>query len=435
MGLSLNNLSERIYSSRTKEYFQEVLTSYQIGNYRSATVMLWSVVVYDLLHKLDHLDSQGNSKATAILKDIDRQQTASPRNSSWEKTLLEKAQKELKLMTISEYENLNYLQGQRHLCAHPAIDNERKLHSPNKETVRSLIINALDGLLMKPPFYSGEIFSEILSDISDNQSHFISSQQKLKDYLNSKYIKHLSFDVRESIFSRLWKFVFKLHDSASADNRRINYYALLAFTDSLEGRFIEVIERDLTRYNDIHTSDECLLFFITFLSEKQFYNKVEGNLKIYIDDYVDRNLEGKIVSWFKYENNWLDEYESDLKQWITNNIEKSPKYNEVWEYAYNRFDIPLWESTILSVMFFFFEKSINYDSADERFNEVILPYIDVLSKEQLEELLHIINNNSQIYERRRAKTDNQKIYERIQALSSGSDKLIIDLSAYKNFKY
>lgn len=175
--------------------------------------------------------------------------------------------------------------------------------------------------------------------------------------------------------------------------------------------------------------------FYSISFEKQFYNKVEDNLKIYIDDYVDRNLEGKIVSWFKYENNWLDEYESDLKQWITNNIEKSPKYNEVWEYAYNRFDIPLWESTILSVMFFFFEKSINYDSADERFNEVILPYIDVLSKEQLEELLHIINNNSQIYERRRAKTDNQKIYERIQALSSGSDKLIIDLSAYKNFKY
>ena len=34
---------EEIYFAKTKEYFQEVMSSYSIGNYRSATVMLYSV--------------------------------------------------------------------------------------------------------------------------------------------------------------------------------------------------------------------------------------------------------------------------------------------------------------------------------------------------------------------------------------------------------
>ena len=44
---------DEIYFSKTKEYFEEVISSYSIGNYRSATVMLYSVANAEsaLLHK------------------------------------------------------------------------------------------------------------------------------------------------------------------------------------------------------------------------------------------------------------------------------------------------------------------------------------------------------------------------------------------------
>lgn len=296
MELSLNNLAENIYSSRTKEYFQEVLSSYQIGNYRSAVVMLWSVVIYDLLHKLDHLDSRDNKKAQAILKDIEQAQKDNPRSPSWETDLLKKSQETLKLITISEYENLNYLQGQRHLCAHPAINNERKLHSPNKETVRNLIINALIDLLTKPPFYSKEIFEEILSDISDNQNHFHDNSDKLKKYLNSKYINHLNQDVCENIFSSLWKLVFKLDNPECAKNRKINFFALQAFVDSLGKNFLKILENDSTKYNDINVKDEYLVYFIALLAKNNFYSIVKEDIKIHIENYISTNLEAQLVS-------------------------------------------------------------------------------------------------------------------------------------------
>ena len=43
---------EKIYFAKTKEYFQEVMSSYSIGNYRTATVMLYSVAICDLQIKL-----------------------------------------------------------------------------------------------------------------------------------------------------------------------------------------------------------------------------------------------------------------------------------------------------------------------------------------------------------------------------------------------
>ncbi len=47
--------SDSIYFAKTKEYFNEVISSYANGNYRSAVVMLYSVAVCDLLFKLKEL--------------------------------------------------------------------------------------------------------------------------------------------------------------------------------------------------------------------------------------------------------------------------------------------------------------------------------------------------------------------------------------------
>ena len=43
---------EKIYSIKSREYFKEVVSSYAIGNFRSAIVMLYSVCMCDLIYKL-----------------------------------------------------------------------------------------------------------------------------------------------------------------------------------------------------------------------------------------------------------------------------------------------------------------------------------------------------------------------------------------------
>ena len=49
---SIEQRASQIFDARSREYFSEVLSCYTSGNYRSAVVMLWSVVVCGLMFKI-----------------------------------------------------------------------------------------------------------------------------------------------------------------------------------------------------------------------------------------------------------------------------------------------------------------------------------------------------------------------------------------------
>jgi hypothetical protein len=45
----LEDEMENVVSPQTKEYLKEVVSSYNHGNYRSAIVVLYTVVIFDLI--------------------------------------------------------------------------------------------------------------------------------------------------------------------------------------------------------------------------------------------------------------------------------------------------------------------------------------------------------------------------------------------------
>ena len=66
---SIELSAERIVDARTRRYFSEVVTSYNNNCFRSAVVMLWSVVICDLLFKLVELATHyGDTTARSIMK-------------------------------------------------------------------------------------------------------------------------------------------------------------------------------------------------------------------------------------------------------------------------------------------------------------------------------------------------------------------------------
>ncbi|HEY3431390.1 MAG TPA: hypothetical protein VGK09_02470 [Rhodocyclaceae bacterium] len=87
---SIEQRATQIFDARSKEYFSEVLSCYSAGNHRSAVVMLWSVMVCDLLFKLQHLvDLYGDAKANSILAEIGQMQQDNERSPVWETKLVE----------------------------------------------------------------------------------------------------------------------------------------------------------------------------------------------------------------------------------------------------------------------------------------------------------------------------------------------------------
>ena len=111
---SLEHISEKIHFGKTKEYFYEVLSSYNNGNYRSAVVMLWSVAIVDLVDKLQVLMEVHEDKAAkSILDKIISSQSKNPTSPAWESILIDEIFAKTSFLDNGDYENLKYLHKQR----------------------------------------------------------------------------------------------------------------------------------------------------------------------------------------------------------------------------------------------------------------------------------------------------------------------------------
>lgn len=66
--------AENIYFSQIRNYFKEIISSYDNENYRSAMVMLYSTIICDLLLKLKELsDVYNDSTAESLLNEINKE--------------------------------------------------------------------------------------------------------------------------------------------------------------------------------------------------------------------------------------------------------------------------------------------------------------------------------------------------------------------------
>ena len=218
---SIDESIENIKNSYTKDLFKEVYSSYAMGNYRSATVMLWSVVITDLVNKLKELDSvYADPKASQILQSIQQEQTDDPKSSKWELEIIAKFQTQLNFFETFEVSHLEHLQKMRHVSAHPVITSTDILYSPNKETVYSLMRNALESVLIKESLFSSQIIPIILKDLSTIKGTLVTFEDRQRYFVN-KFLNKLPNILIKKLIKTLWKLAFKLENSETQANREI----------------------------------------------------------------------------------------------------------------------------------------------------------------------------------------------------------------------
>ena len=128
---SIEQRATQITHPKTKEYFSEVLSSYSAGNYRSSVVMLWSVAVCDLLFKLEFLkEICQDDKAEEILNKIKAYWEKNKTSSEWEGKLVDLVEEKTELLDRTEKNKLLHLQEQRHLAAHPILNQNSSFMHP-----------------------------------------------------------------------------------------------------------------------------------------------------------------------------------------------------------------------------------------------------------------------------------------------------------------
>ncbi|MCA6503130.1 MAG: hypothetical protein IM597_06205 [Pseudanabaena sp. M176S2SP2A07QC] len=427
---SVENLSEKIHNGKTKLYFQEVLSSYQNGNYRSAVVMLWSVAVCDIIYKLQFLvDLYDDKQAKSILKEITEIQSRDPKSSSWETKLLEDTHEKTKLLDSAEYQNLIYVQKQRHLSAHPTLNSDRELHTPNKETVRALIRNTLEGVLIKPPFYTQKIIDEILTDIAET-APMINTREKAKSYIESRYLNRLKPETEISIYRNMWKLVFRLDDEKCNNNRDINLQVIDIIGKRNFDRIKETISGDRDYYSHISTQETILNYLVFYLGKNfSIYDFLSDDAKLKIQHNIQTTNVGRIYGWFIWGN--LEQYYENILLLINNNQTAKFNFKDIQlQFILEVSDTNEWKKMFCNIVSTYYSKSKIYNQADFRFEQAILPHLQMFDAETIKFLIECIETNDQVYSRSQAAKDHNQIHLRLGEIYG--DKF--DSTPYKKFK-
>lgn len=404
MSVILNEADE-IYFSKTREYFQEVISSYAIGNYRSATVMLYSVAICDILFKLNELkDMYNDTVAKEILEKVEKSRDSrdNQSKSKWEKELIDDIHKRTALLDLEAYTNLNHLYDHRNFSAHPVLNDNYELVAPSKETTIANIKNILNNILIKPPIFIKNIVNTLTEDLKDKKDIYKGEDNKLSTYLNNKYYSKMSKPMKIKTMSALWKFCFNLSNEDCRLNRVINRKALAILIASFQQEAIEYIKSNNEKFS-VAVDKGCRLNLSILLSMfPQIYSALNSDVHVQIDNLLQENSLAQFIAWFKF--NTVTEHLDYLRsksslEPSSNGIKRMVShYSTVGEMT-----------QLLDFFIWFYGKSSCYDAADSRFDIVIEPFLDKMSAKHFEKLIEITDTNRQIYERRLARYSNNKI--------------------------
>lgn len=424
----IESMKDQIHFGKTKEYFEEVLTSYQVGSYRSSVVMLWAVAISDIVYKLQYLvDLYSDAAAKEILDEVRAIQNEDARSSSWELGIVDKVFTKTNLIDSAEYENIRYLQKQRHLCAHPVLRGNLELHKPNKETVRSLIRNTLEGLLIKPPFYTQKVISEILEDL-DESKEALNTRDKVKKYIESRYLNRMTDEVEFSLYRTLWKLTFKVANDKCNENRILNLNVIRVITNRHKNKLAELISADQDYYSNIASNGSPLDYIVHYLSmNESFYGLLTEDAKLKIQHASESTDVGRTCGWFTRGD--LSNHFDYLTTWIES--EAYPDFSESqWKYLLELSDSEEWEMQYAKMISSYYCRSGGFDTANSRFSNCLLPNLRYFNQESAEYLLQKIEGNNQLYFRNRASLDHKIVRECFNKFLPDG----FDYSAYPHFE-
>lgn len=400
----LESLQGQIFFPKTREYFEEVISSYNNQNYRSATVMIWSVVVYDLVLKMQHLvDAYDDNSARIILENIKNKQKENPKSSKWESDLITETCKNTDLIDSFELTNLEYLQQQRHLSAHPVIKDTVELYIPNRDTVRSLIRNALEIVLIKPPIYTRKVLNNILIDLSENKE-ILNKVEDVELFTKRKYLQRLSSNSLRQILRSFWRLVFTLNDVKSKENRLVNFYFICVIADNYKAEVNIWINEDKDYFNKIMNIEEDLLIqylVLLLYRNPSAYEYLNDDIKIRIKSLVKSNLHAGFSSYFLY--NDQTQYYEYLKKLMKDKYDTNLSLAS-WERLRKISDSNELEAEFTELLGLYYSLSMNFDTADNRFI-LIKHFFDLFNEKSLFKLLELSEKNNQTYNRGKAPKD------------------------------
>lgn len=149
----LDELALNCRDKKAGTYLREAIACYQAGAMRAAIISTWIAVAFDFIDKVNTLEAQGDAQAKKFAEEFRKIRHTSDLKGAllFERQILDRAHKDLQLISDLEYADLTRLFEDRHRCAHPSMITDQELYQPTAEQVRYLMRSAVNSMLSQPP--------------------------------------------------------------------------------------------------------------------------------------------------------------------------------------------------------------------------------------------------------------------------------------------
>ena len=414
----IEELRDRIQIPETREYMDEVLSNFYTGSYRSAIILLYITVLRDIYCKLESLrDLYNDHQAEEILDKIDKKLVTSPKNSEWEVNLVDQSNQGEKLVSDTAREHIESLRKERNICAHPVKGLGDSLYRPSRDVVKAFIVMMLDEVLARPPFLTDRFADRLSDHIEENRLNGLSVEDSTA-LVTRKYLDHITDPtVQYLIFKYLWKLAFFLDDERSILNCKYTSAVLCKmYSQSIE----PMVEKEISCFSDklnLNNKTRLMLLVYFFNQHRGMFDKFPDEMKNTITRKVQLCKEIHRIAFF-YESidekikSLLLECRDDVTnaEYILRMISEVKGRNEAIDFATE-----------------LFSRAPSFFVSGEYFANFVRPMIQSMDKTQLDKLLQVMDNNSQIYK-------NFELSQYIDTIKEqyGNLNAVLDLNPYKN---
>lgn len=391
--------------NRTKVYYNEILSVYNNKSYREAIVSLYTLVICDIIYKLESLEKHFNDEnAIRILNEVKSKQKNENNKSSWEDYIINEVSKSTEIISDICNLKINQLKKIRNISAHPILE-DFQLYIPSKFEVQGYILYFLENLFSKPYFMSKRNFTYILNDISGTSNKFHKNED-FNIYVNNKYLNHMNHSTKLILFETLWKFVFILNNEECKKNRYDNYLFIRLIVNKNKDICLNYFKEHNNKFNN-ELNKSSIEYFLLFIFEfTEFYNQLDQISKNIIKQQFIERPYLRMYNIFEY-----DDLENYFKMVIEAKNDKEIKLKTKSQTIYFAIE------NILEILFIrndsqkclkylcnLYGESYTFDEADWSFS-MVKKYISNFKENDIIYLLALSENNNQTYNRKKVKED------------------------------
>ncbi|HDT7978399.1 TPA: hypothetical protein RD625_002898, partial [Enterococcus faecalis] len=242
-----------VKNNRILPLLNEIKSSFYSGNYRSAVVITYTAIVFDVLDKLTDLSEiYQDPAAQDILKQVEVKRN-NKNSSEWENFLIDEANKRTELIDDYELEDLMEIKRQRNNAAHPTTTydgNTWELKTISKETCQDIIRKSFEIIFLKPPILGRKINNKII-DFANKSYHAIGiTEDDFKRAIQDQYLNQLGKGPKEQLLKSLFKLIFKqaYSDKAANTGRQSSFALLKVLISDSNTQLLDTIKSDIEKF-------------------------------------------------------------------------------------------------------------------------------------------------------------------------------------------